>query len=372
MNTKTYTSLLLNPSQIKAEDLNALNNVVDKYPYFQSARALLLKGLKTEGSFRYNDTLKVTAAHTTNRDILFSYITSEIFEQNEISRQVLQHDAAANDIEVVLEDVSKSVSLELDKNMKVELQKAEAILDPSLFERKAVDVKQLLDLQELRTRASEILKGKEKGAEPPKKVANSNSQNVSEEKEFSEIQEVEKRKEERNTRVKSNDVASAFEIFEEKKNDEKIEIDAPLDFKKEDTHSFSEWLKLTQAKPIERSAEKIDTETNISEEKNKEKEVETEDEEKLRKFQLIEKFIQERPKIIPNEKTSLQKNTSTPYVESSNSLMTETLAKVYLQQKNYKKAIQAYKILILKNPEKSGFFADQIRAVEKLINKEES
>jgi lipopolysaccharide biosynthesis regulator YciM len=52
--------------------------------------------------------------------------------------------------------------------------------------------------------------------------------------------------------------------------------------------------------------------------------------------------------------------------------MTETLARVYLQQKNYKKAIQAYKILILKNPEKSGFFADQIRAVEKLINTEAS
>ena len=49
--------------------------------------------------------------------------------------------------------------------------------------------------------------------------------------------------------------------------------------------------------------------------------------------------------------------------------MTETLAKVYVQQKNYKKAITAYKILILKYPEKSGFFADQIRAIEKLSDK---
>ena len=47
--------------------------------------------------------------------------------------------------------------------------------------------------------------------------------------------------------------------------------------------------------------------------------------------------------------------------------MTESLAKVYLQQKNYKKAIQAYKILSLKNPEKSGFFADQIRAIKKIM-----
>ncbi|MDB9796535.1 hypothetical protein OAB55_01845, partial [Flavobacteriaceae bacterium] len=67
-----------------------------------------------------------------------------------------------------------------------------------------------------------------------------------------------------------------------------------------------------------------------------------------------------------------QQNTTQEDSKPSNSLMTETLAKVYLQQKNYKKAIQAYKILILKNPEKSGFFADQIRAVEKLINTEAS
>ena len=51
--------------------------------------------------------------------------------------------------------------------------------------------------------------------------------------------------------------------------------------------------------------------------------------------------------------------------------MTETLAKVYVQQKKFDKAITAYKILILKNTEKSGFFADQIRAIKKLTNTEE-
>ena len=46
--------------------------------------------------------------------------------------------------------------------------------------------------------------------------------------------------------------------------------------------------------------------------------------------------------------------------------MTETLARVYLEQKKYKNAIQAYKILSLKYPEKSSFFADRIKAVEKI------
>jgi hypothetical protein len=44
--------------------------------------------------------------------------------------------------------------------------------------------------------------------------------------------------------------------------------------------------------------------------------------------------------------------------------MTETLARVYLEQKKYQKAIQAYEILILKYPEKSIFFADRIQNIK--------
>ena len=89
-----------------------------------------------------------------------------------------------------------------------------------------------------------------------------------------------------------------------------------------------------------------------------------------RKFELIEKFIQQPPKLTPPQNTGKNVNLAKPYTQTSDHLMTETLAKVYLQQKNYKKAIQAYKILILKNPEKSGFFADQIRAIQQLIKKD--
>jgi len=46
--------------------------------------------------------------------------------------------------------------------------------------------------------------------------------------------------------------------------------------------------------------------------------------------------------------------------------MTETLARIYLEQKKYKKAIQAYEILILKYPEKSIFFANRIKDIKDL------
>lgn len=52
--------------------------------------------------------------------------------------------------------------------------------------------------------------------------------------------------------------------------------------------------------------------------------------------------------------------------EEPTKLMTETLAKVYLEQKKYTKAIQAYEILILKYPEKSSFFADRINEIKNL------
>jgi hypothetical protein len=46
--------------------------------------------------------------------------------------------------------------------------------------------------------------------------------------------------------------------------------------------------------------------------------------------------------------------------------MTETLAHVYLEQKKYTKAITAFRILSLKYPKKSSFFANQIEEIENL------
>ena len=324
MNISTYTYLLANPQKITPEDLTELDILVQKYPYFQSARAIQLKGLKNQDSYRYNEALKLAAAHTTDRDILFEYITSEKFIQNEISQTILQHDTSVMEIDVVSEDVSKEIRVEQNKEWQVEREKADAILNPNLFQRKI------------------------------ESLVNFGANDDSASKESNELSE------------------------------KPLEIDKPLEFTKKDTHSFSEWLKLTKAKPIERSVEapkQQDAENESS--TNSNKEAVLAEEEKERKFELIDKFIQERPKITPipapgNTPEPSQKQTvkdslkdlEAPYPRPTDSLMTETLARVYLQQKNYKKAIQAYKILILKNPEKSGFFADQIRAIEKSINPE--
>ncbi|MDL2222589.1 tetratricopeptide repeat protein [Bacteroidales bacterium OttesenSCG-928-M11] len=49
------------------------------------------------------------------------------------------------------------------------------------------------------------------------------------------------------------------------------------------------------------------------------------------------------------------------------SFFSETLAKIYLKQKKYDKALEIIRQLYLRNPEKNRYFADQIRFLEKLI-----
>ena len=156
MNTKIYTDLLSKPQHIDKEAMDQLALVIEKYPYFQSARALQLKALKDQNSFLYNDALKVTAAYTTDRDILFEFITSETFSQNEISQLIQQHDPAVNELKVISEDVSEQTAIELDNLFKAEMKKAEAILNPDLFERKFESVEKLAQVF-FRKRREEVL-----------------------------------------------------------------------------------------------------------------------------------------------------------------------------------------------------------------------
>ncbi|TVZ56756.1 hypothetical protein OD91_2054 [Lutibacter sp. Hel_I_33_5] len=226
-----YIETLKSTGIISKEKTATLKDITEKYPYFQSVRALYLKGLKNQDSFKYNNELKITAAHTTDRTILFDFISSKTF--NTLPK-----------IEKPKENI--------------------------------------------------ILKEEPKTPEVSKAV-------------------------------------------------EKLDIGKPISFNNNETHSFNEWLQLAAKKPIKR----------VTERKS----------EKQNKASLIDRFIKNNPKIKPTEKNQ-DISININEVKTDSSLMTQTLAKVYLEQKKYKKAIKAYDILSLKYPEKSGFFADQIKRIQ--------
>ena len=270
MNTNDYINLLNNSKAINDKQTLVLETIVNEFPFYQSARALYLKGLYNQESFRYNYELKKTAAHTTDRSVLFDFITSDDFK---IFQQEVYDKYQAEIQSIIVSDFEY-----------VEEEKKPFTLD---------------------------------------------------------------------TKPESSNVIETISISEQKESNIEVEaaleIGKPLQFEKNETHSFSEWLQLAKIAPIVR--EEAEKQISMSSELEK-------------KFDLIEKFIELNPKIsqvkdITSIPINIAKSNETP-----SSIMTETLAQIYLEQKKYTKAIQAYEILILKYPEKSSFFADRIKNIK--------
>jgi len=233
-----------------------LKSIVDKFPYFQTARALYLKGLKNQDSFKYNNELKTTASYTTDRTVLFNYITANSFNNEE-------------------------------KNI-------HQLVSDKITEEKQVEKTPII-------------------TEIPVEETTEKTENI---KEVENVEEVKK----------------------------ELKVGEPISFSPSENHSFSEWLQLSTKKQIVREPEKqVD--------KPSKKEI------------LIDKFIESNPKIKPLAKDKTIVAPVEKNIQDS-LLMTETLAKVYLEQKKYDSAIQANRILSLKYPEKSGYFADQIKRIQ--------
>lgn len=281
MNLTDYTYLINKPDAMNERHHASLEKVVEEFPYFQSARVLRLKHLYNQNSFIYNYALKVAAAYTTDRSVLFDFITSPSFTtvQNGYYEQKL---AELLNINVIGSEVIDGINHE-----------GEVTTQPNALEQSIL---------------SSI-----KESDQPNEDSKTNSNET--------------------------------ELIETK-----LEMGKPLDFSINEKHSFQEWLQLSRFKPIDRN-----TNENQS----------IEDFDKRKKLELIDKFLEANPKIPPISKDDVAP-VAQPTIEDKSYLMTETLARVYLEQKKYSRAIQAYEILILKYPEKSSFFADRISEINKL------
>jgi len=286
-------NVLAQPDRVTVDHIALLQETLVEFPYFQAARSIYLKGLKNESSPLYNKELQRTASHTTDRSVLFDFITSDLFIQNKVSEQIKQ-----------LQEEEK------------QNENAENALSPTV----EVDAIQKTIEEDLNASTD-----------------------------FTQVTDI--------------------DLFEKK---ESISIvDEPLEFNKNETYSFSQWLQLTSLQPIDRTTQN-DDENQVSskiEEEIKEKSTSSqiieEIDDRARKMARIDQFLAEKPKIKPRKSPSPSINVANQYQDPSQ-FMTETLAKVYLAQKNYSKALKAYEILVLQHPEKSGLFADQIQEIKNL------
>lgn len=288
MTAKDLSLILKQPNHITLSQVYELENIIHQYPYFQVVKAIYLRVLYAEESYRYNKELKITAAHIGNRTLLFDFITSTGFKDK--------------------------------KNVLKKEEMPKAYVDEAI----------------------------------PSEFTTYVSGDVFEKKEFYPVTHT----------VEQSQTSKDAISSSEQQQKEALHMGKPIDFQPNDKQSFATWLQVTRYKPIDRRTTKTATTIDLP---FVDKNIFEEGDARAKKFDLIDKFLEANPKI------EVSKDDDTPsnieIVEKKDigrQFMTETLAKVYLEQGKYTEAIQAYQILMLKNPAKSAYFAEQISIIRKL------
>ena len=288
--TATDLSLILKqPNHITLSQVYELENIIHEYPYFQVVKAIYLKILYAQESYRYNKELKITAAHIGNRTLLFDFITSTGFKDK--------------------------------KNVLKKEEMPKAYVDEAI----------------------------------PSEFTTYVSGDVFEKKEFYPVTHTVEQ-----SQTSKEDISSS-----EQQQKEALHMGKPIDFQPNDKQSFATWLEVTRYKPIDRRTTKTATTVDLP---FVDKNIFEEGDARAKKFDLIDKFLEANPKIEVNKDYD-DTSSNIEIVEKKDigrQFMTETLAKVYLEQEKYTEAIQAYQILMLKNPAKSAYFAEQISIIRKL------
>jgi hypothetical protein len=275
MNSSNLLNIINSEKALKELSLDQLKKLSDDFPYFQSAKSLYLKRLFQLEDYHFNSFLKITAAYSGDRSVLFDYITS------------------SNEVEDIETKESADQSPDLNDA-------------PSDFIPEVIETKESADQSQV--------------------------------------------------------------IEDGHKEDNQDDVHRIIKFKADDKYSFLEWLKLSdQNQSNTESEEENNTETNQNNSENSAEQSANQNIIENKKDLLVEKFISSSPSLKPKKNEGPKGNIARQSTEENVGWMTETLAQVYVEQKKYSKAIKAYKILGLKYPEKSGFFADRIRSIERLM-----
>ncbi len=346
MNKVQFISFLETPEKISGHDSVLLGELLKNFPYFQTAHLLFAKSLHNINSIHYNNQLRITAAYATDRKVLHRLIT----KQQEVETIKVP--------EVIIPIEDKKIEIAVVKLIKEEVQELQ--IEPKIVDEIAIpelkeaivelpvvpEIEIDLDEEKIETR---IDSNENETLEVRDQLETAYLNEIIDASVEIEILStpLSVPNEEKPETIESNFVLNIPEEIKEEK--EKINIDSL---------SFTDWLK------------HINTGTTISEESNEEIDSENADNQ-LSPFELIDKFIRDEPKLNrPKTEFFSPINMAKQSVAEDITFVSETLAKIYVLQGNYAKAIKAYENLRLKYPEKRLYFASQIKNLRKLINQQ--
>jgi hypothetical protein len=308
MNRNDFLSMLENKVQLNRQMIGEVYELIDIFPYFQSAHMLLLKGLQMNGDIKFEKQLRNSSLHIADREVLY-YLLNRKTEVTVVEEESVHEEAAFeghgfDHQQTVIESAKNSEQLisEIEKDSGIEAANSE---DP------------------LHLHSHSIL--------------------ISSQTETRESEEV------------------MFVMDEETTPDEDRIFYMDPGFSVPDQTDLLE-LETDMAKVVPEELIHDQQEEPVADPgRNK----------KLVQSDLIDKFILANPRIEPVRDPSKvsYEDISKPIIEKDGGFVTETLARIYVNQGYYSKAIDIYKELCLKFPEKSSYFATQIELVKVYLKK---
>ena len=300
MNRSDFINMLENDAQVNRQMIGEVTELIDIFPYFQTAHLLLLKGLQNNADVKFEKQLKNSAIHIADREVLYHLLNRKPAvvksEQEVINEKAIDPGNRSDHQQTVIESAKNSEQLisEIEKNSDFsEKEQPEA---------------------SLHLHRHSIL--------------------ISSETETMESEEVMLLMDE-DTAPDEDKIFYMDPGFAAPEYSDLLELD-----------NFPDKDKVTGENENPPLKPEEDGDRN----------------KKILQSELIDKFILANPRIEPVRDPSniSTEDISKPFIEKGGGLVTETLARIYIKQGYYSKAIDIYEQLSLKFPEKSSYFASQI------------
>lgn len=411
---KELRRLLLQEGALSEADMAALKYLVLKYPYCQPLHFAYLAALKNSDEGNYEIYLSKASAYAPRRDVLYRFIydrasfhvpdaITEIEEGKFIPRAeaLRTTEEIANTIETVI-PVSEALVIEDQPN------EPPLPMDNGEFASETLTEHQSADTEEVQE--AEIIEESDLAAVSTVPLPETSGEISGENAEQITPKATEEIGKEREEKVKVESIASSdYFVFNRSSIDplqqerSKVAVgEAAAEEEKADVSKYDDytlpytflwWLHKTRKEYAdtyqpyvknpgslgktfgkgELNQQIIENIFHIQPELNtfQAAQVATTVEFELRKKEdeIIEKFIREEPQIRPPQASKLDtENKARKSSEDNFELVSETLAKIYIDQMLYHKAIEIYKKLSLKFPDKNLYFAGQIEELEKKIS----
>lgn len=429
MNTATLHLWMNHPVALGKDAGAQLEEVLQNYPWFQTAHLLYIKSLHNDNSFLYNQQLRVAAAHAVNRKRLYELITTKetkatvaIIEEsvteviNEMrSAEQVQEEVAQTLVEPAVPFVHKSKLLsnsdeweagmlrqlqllhhwrnhptpvtppQPEKNIKPTSEGVETHAVQEEVPPTATDEINTLLYVLVEPDGAEDIGIAEIDTVTTSTIAEETQEEHSWDIRYTEPVVIEQVVEEETTStpivipedpIEQSIITSAINnsILLEVQDELPEELPAVTEQAIDVTSPIIDQVPIPETAALEvESSDFACWLKQLDANKQEVVPIKESQSEPVMPEQLIERFIQEEPRIQPT-KTSFYNpvNMAKKSVQESDDFVTETLARIYAKQGNYPKAIRTYQKLSLKYPEKSTYFAALIEELKRTPNKNTS